>query len=167
MEQKHNDKNRFIESYDKYAEAIFRYCLFRVFDREKAKELMQETFTKTWIYLEKGSDIKNMRAFLYKVAHNLCVNEIMRNKPFSLDEMMEKVDFNPVDTNTRAPEDNSEISLLLEKMDLLGKEERELLTMRYIDDLAISEIAELLHMIPNTISVKIRRAEDSLRKQYK
>ncbi|MBI2631332.1 sigma-70 family RNA polymerase sigma factor [Candidatus Nomurabacteria bacterium] len=167
MKQGHNDKNKFIESYDLYAEAIFRYCLFKVFDRERAKELMQETFTKTWEYLEKGKEVENLRAFLYKVAHNLCVNEIIRPKSFSLDEMSEKVNFNPEDKNSRSPENETDISLLIEKMKMLQPQEKEILTMRYIDDLAVAEIAELLGMIPNSVSVKIRRAEESLRKLYK
>lgn len=167
MEQNYHNKNTFIEVYDKYADAIFRYCSFRVFDRERSRELMQECFTKTWEYMEKGNEIENMRAFLYKVAHNLCVNEAIHPKPYSLDEMNEKIDFDPKDQNTRSPESDAEISLLLEKMQLLSKEERELLTMRYIDDLAVSDIANLREMIPNTVSVKIKRAEDALRKLYK
>jgi|SRR3989344_888814 len=167
MEQGYNDKNKFIESYDAYGEAIFRYCLFRVFDRERAKDLMQETFTRTWEYLEKGKEVENMRAFLYKVAHNLCVNEFIRPKAYSLDEMKEKIDFDPKDDKTVSLERDAEVVLLVEKMRLLSKDERDLLTMRYVDDLAVSEIAQLLDMIPNTVSVKIRRAEESLKKLYK
>jgi RNA polymerase sigma factor (sigma-70 family) len=167
MEQNEDDKNKFIESYDKYAEAIFRYCLFRAYDRERARELMQETFTRTWEYLEKGNRVENLKAFLYRVAHNLCVNEFAHPKSFSLDEMKENVDFDPKDDKSRSLEHNAEIVLLLDKMKLLLPKERELLTLRYIDDLAVSEIAELLNMIPNTVTVKIRRAEESLRKLYK
>src|SRR3990167_10701685 len=139
MELDNNDKNIFIENYDKYADAIFRYCAFRIFDRERAKELMQETFTKTWEYLEKDNEIENTRAFLYKVAHNLCVNEIIRPKAFSLDEMKEKTDFDPADKEARKPGTNVEISLLLKKMETLSPKDREILKLRYIDDLAVSD----------------------------
>ncbi len=165
MENKNqNRKIVFIESYDKYADAIFRYCFFRVFDRERSKELMQETFTKTWEYLEKGNEIENIRAFLYKVAHNLCVNDLIRPKIYSLDEMREKIDFDPRDQNTISPENQAEVSLLFRNLQMLSKEEREILTMRYIDDLSVREIAELLQMIPNTVTVKIKRAVESLKK---
>src|SRR3989344_971677 len=166
MKEKHKKKDRFIESYDKYANDIFRYCTYRVFDRERAKELMQETFTKTWKYLEKDNEIENTRAFLYKVAHNLCVNEIIRPKAFSLDEMKEKTDFDPADKEARKPGTNVEISLLLKKMETLSPKDREILKLRYIDDLAVSDIAKILNMIPNTVSVKIRRAEEFLKVLY-
>ena len=165
MEQD-NEKDIFIENYDKYADAIFRYCAFRIYDRERAKELMQETFTKTWEYLKKGNKVENMKAFLYKVAHNLCVNEIIRPKSFSLDEMSDKINFDPEDTKNRSAENEADISLLAKKMEMLQPKEKEILTMRYIDDLAVSEIAELLDMIPNSVSVKIRRAEEALKKLY-
>src|SRR3989344_8561631 len=128
MELDNNDKDIFIENYDKYADAIFRYCAFRIYDRERAKELMQETFTKTWEYLKKGNKVENMKAFLYKVAHNLCVNEIIRPKSFSLDEMREKVDFNPEDKKARSLESETDISLLIQKMKMLQPQEKEILT---------------------------------------
>jgi len=168
MEQAQNNKEIFIKAYDEYSDAIFRYCLFRVFDREKAKELMQETFTKTWEFIIKGGeDIENIRAFLYRVAHNVCVNEVMRNKEYSLDEMSEKIGFDPEDEITRSPESEVEISILIGKMHKLKSGERDLLIMRYINDLKVSEIAKILNKPPNTISVKISRAEESLKRFYK
>lgn len=156
----------FIEAYDEHADAIFRYCLFRVYDREKAKELMQETFTKTWEYIIKDNQIINIRAFLYKVAHNICVNEVMRNKAYSLDEMMESTGFDPEEDKIASPSDKAELRILFEKLHELPIEERELLTLRYIDDLKVNEIAKFLNKLPNTISVKISRAENSLKKLY-
>ncbi len=167
MESNYFNNDIFIENYDKYADAIFRYCSYRVFDRERARELMQETFTKTWEYMEKGNQIENLRAFLYKVAHNLCVNEVIHPKPYSLDEMNEKVDFDPKDENMAPIEREAEISLLNQKMQMLKPEENEILTMRYINDLAVSEIADILQMLPNTVSIKIQRAEEALKKLYK
>jgi RNA polymerase sigma-70 factor, ECF subfamily len=168
MKQIQRKKEIFIKAYDEYSDTIFRYCLFHIFDREKAKDLMQETFTKTWEYIIKDEkEIENIRAFLYRVAHNLCVNEIVRSKAYSLDEMMEKIGFDPQDSIVPSQEDDTEISLLINKMQRLNANERDLLTMRYINDLKVSEIAEILNSIPNTISVKISRAEKSLKKIYK
>lgn len=162
-----NKKRIFIESYDTYADAIFRYCSFRIYDRERAKEIMQETFTKTWEYMEKGQEIDNIKSFLYKVAHNLCVNEARyRKKSFSLDEMKENTNFDQEDEINKSPNDQAEISLLISRLNLLKEEERDLLVMRYVNDLAVSEIAKILQMLPNTVTVKIKRAEESLKKIY-
>ena len=61
----------FADAYDAYADAIFRHCAFRCFNRERARELMQETFIKAWDFLVSGKDIDNVQAFLYKTANNL------------------------------------------------------------------------------------------------
>jgi RNA polymerase sigma-70 factor (ECF subfamily) len=63
-------QKEFEKAYDLYADAIFRHCYLRVSDRELAKDLMQETFMKTWEYLASGKDIDDVRPFLYRTALN-------------------------------------------------------------------------------------------------
>lgn len=159
------DEAAFIAAYDAYAEPLFRYCYFRVYDRERARELMQETFTKAWDHLQKGRVIENMRPFLYAVAHNVCVNETVRAKAFSLDEMNERAGFDPEDAEAPSPERNAEFSLLMDRLADMRDGDRELLTLRYVNGLAVSEIAEALGEAPNTVSVRLRRALDRLREK--
>lgn len=158
------DENAFIAAYDEYAEPIFRYCYFKVYDRDRAKDLMQETFTRTWEYLRKGKHIDDLRAFLYRTAHNVCVNEAVRKKAFSLDEMREATGFDPR-TEERSPEADAEVALLLGRLQELREQDRELLTLRYLNGLDVKEIAAALGEAPNTVSVRIRRALDELRRQ--
>lgn len=166
MEANFNQKESFISAYDQYSQAIFRYCLFRVFDRERAKELMQECFMNTWEYMAEGREVVNLKAFLYKVAHNLCVNEVIKRRPYSLDQMKETAGFDLKDDKSRTPEEDMELGILLKNIKMLNSGERDILTMRYVDDLKVSEIAEILDALPNTISVRISRAEASLKKKY-
>ena len=159
------DEQAFIAAYDEYAEAIFRYCYFRIYDRERARELMQETFTKAWEYLQKGNEIENLRAFLYKVAHNVCVNEAIRSKPYSLEEMQEKIGYDPADEDMSSPERDAETALLMTRLGELRPKDREVLTLRYLNGLPVTEIAEASGEAPNTVTVRIRRALDELRKK--
>lgn len=159
------DETAFIAAYDAYAEPIFRYCYFRVYDRERARELMQETFTKAWDYLQRGRPIESLRPFLYAVAHNVCVNEAMRAKPYSLDEMREYAGFDPEDADAVSPERDAEFALLMDRLGQMRDDERELLTLRYMNGLGVSEIAEALGEAPNTVSVRLRRALDRLREK--
>jgi len=79
-EQSPSLEEDFATAYDLYADAIFRHCYFRVNDREKAVDLMQETFMKTWEYLASGKKVTNLRAFLYRSANNLIVDQARRAK---------------------------------------------------------------------------------------
>jgi RNA polymerase sigma-70 factor, ECF subfamily len=158
------DENAFVRAYDEYADPIFRYCLFRLRDRDRAQDVLQETFTKTWDYVRSGKHIDELRPFLYTVAHNLCVNEIARRKPLSLDGLQEDGGFDP-ESAEQSPEQEAEARLLLSKMEELRDSDQELLTLRYLSGLEVQEIAQLLRIPPNTASVRIRRALDALREK--
>jgi len=152
--------------YDEYADAIFRHCLFRTSDRERARELTQETFMRTWEYVARGNEIHNARAFLYKVASNLVTNEVARRrKHISLEVLRETYGFDvpdPVDSIPGAAVDGG---LLIAKLSELKESHRIVLTYRYVDNLSVSEIATLLGKSQNTVSVRIHRALKELKKR--
>ena len=74
----------FFEAYEAYADAIFRHCYFRLNDRELAKDMMQEAFTRTWEYVQNGNNPTNIRAFIYRVASNLIIDHYRKKKSYSL-----------------------------------------------------------------------------------
>src|SRR3989338_7418802 len=67
-------EEQFIDLYREYAPKLFKYCYFRVHSKEGAEDLAAKVFTKTWDYLVAGNQIDNMRAFIYRSAHNLIVD---------------------------------------------------------------------------------------------
>ena len=90
-------EEEFSAAYESYSDALFRHCYFRLYDREKSKDIVQEAFIKTWEYASKGTEIENTRAFLYKVLNNLIVDEIRRKKALSLEILLEG-GFQPIDS---------------------------------------------------------------------
>lgn len=154
----------FIDAYDTLADPIFRFCLFYVRDRERARDLMQETFTRTWSYLVTGKTIKSMRPFLYKTARNLCMNEVSRKAPASLEEMHDAYGFEPASAED-SPVEQAERAQLLSAVAALDPDIREVITLRYIEGMAVHEIAETLGIRPNAASVRIHRAIRTLREK--
>ena len=82
-------EKKYLEAYEKFADGIFRHTYLRLGDREKAKDLTQETFLKVWQYLIGCKSVVNFKAFLYKVASNLIIDETRKKKTDSLDKMQE------------------------------------------------------------------------------
>lgn len=155
----------FLRAYDDYADAIFRHCYFRLYDRERARELMQETFARTWRYLVDGGQIDHLRAFLYRTARNLIIDEQRRRTNVSLDEFLEKgIDLAPV--SGKILEVAADAHRLLDVIHQLPKEYKEVLLLRYVDGLAPREIAHLTGESANVISVRIHRARRRLRQQF-
>ncbi|KKT41949.1 MAG: RNA polymerase sigma factor SigX [Candidatus Giovannonibacteria bacterium GW2011_GWA2_44_13b] len=149
----------FIKSYDAYADALFRHCYFRLYDRELAKDLVQSTYMKVWEYIASGKEVKNMRAFLYKVAHNMIIDEFRKNKgpTLSIDELKEK-GIEPQDGLFEKLKSGAEVKNLLDIFNKLEPAHREVVIMRYVDELTPKEIAAITGESENVISVRLHRA---------
>jgi RNA polymerase sigma-70 factor, ECF subfamily len=157
------DERKFLKAYDKYADAIFRHCYFRMYnDRELAEDIMQHTFMKTWEYISKGNDIENIRAFLYRVAHNLIVDRARKKSALSLDALMDE-GFNPPNDEHEHVLQIAEVGLLKTTLAKLDPSERDIIVMRYIDDLSVKEIAKTTGETENAISVRLSRCTRKIR----
>src|SRR3989338_7817957 len=80
----------FKNAYQQYVDAIYRHCYFRVYNQDLAEDLTQETFIKTWKYIADGKEIKNIKAFLYKVALNLIIDNSRKKTTLVFDDIKEK-----------------------------------------------------------------------------
>lgn len=157
--------DRFLQSYDELSDAIFRHCYYRCFDREKAQELMQECFMRTWERLAAGDEIHNLRAFLYRVATNLVIDSSRRKTSDSLEVLVETQGFEAPDPATGRIEQAAEASLIVSMLDRLDPKYREAVTLRYVDGLTPREIAEIIGESENVVSVRIHRGLALLRKE--
>lgn len=120
----------FEEQYDK----IYRYCYFKLSDQQMAEDITQETFLRfleNSNYCERGQKIR----YLYTIAHNLCVDiyrgrqtEALEDKHFIEDKEDEIL------TNITVKEAVSQ----------LAKEEQELLFLRYVNEVPVSDICSIL-----------------------
>lgn len=154
----------YIKVYRKHSDAIFKHCYFRVFDRERALELMQETFVRTWDYLVQGKKVDNTKAFLYRTANNLIIDESRKKKEQSLEQMQEK-GFDACDEkNLEQLENDVELSKLKDLISKIDEKHRQVIVMRYINDLSPKMIAKVLGEKQNVVSVRIYRAVEKLKK---
>ncbi len=162
-----NTEESFIKIYDEYSPKIFKYCLFRVSSKEEAEDLASQTFLKAWDYTSTGKEIDNFQAFLYQIAHNLVVDHYRKgrsSKEISIDnpdnpiDIPENVEF--VDTL------DQELALrdVRQKLDELPDNYKEIITLRYVNDLSIKEIAQAMSITENNASVILHRATEKLKK---
>ena len=154
----------FMKCYEENSDALFRYCYFQVSNREVATDLLQDTFTKTWVYLKDGKEVDNLRAFLYKVAKNLIIDYRRKKKSYSLDAITDTgVEFRGEKDESEEAMQNSDKDFVLGKLEELDPDDREILSMRYINEMSIKEIADTLDMTANNVSVKIHRAVEKMK----
>lgn len=151
--------------YDTHADAIWRHLYHRLRDNERAKELMQEVFLKTWQYVMLDKKIEHEKAFLYRIAKNLFINEIRTKKLQTSLDSLEEEGFEIKDENdmTTAHAEHTE---LMERLGLIKDSYRAVLVMRYIDDLPVKEIATILDENETNISMRIKRGIEALKQTY-
>lgn len=153
----------FLEHYAANADGIFRFCYFKTSDREVSLEITQEVFTKTWDYLGSGNTIENFKAFLYRTARNTVIDYHRKKKNQSLDHLLEE-GFDIPDTTTPKPQDVIDAKGILALLETLDEKYREVLTLRYVQDLSIKEIALSINETENAVSVRIHRGLNQLQK---
>lgn len=144
-------------AYEDYADAIFRHCYLRVSNRDVGKDLMQDTFIRAYQYVKKGAEVENLRALLYKIANNLIIDYFRKAKEASLDALQE-AGFDPAGSDGKDFGKAIDEETIVKTLAKLRPEDRELIVMRYIDDLKPRDIALILDLPANTVSVRIHRA---------
>jgi len=166
------DKEKsYLEAYEKHSDALFRHAMFRVSNREKALDLVQDTFLKTWDYLLGGGEVDQYKAFLYRILNNLIIDEYRKKKSSSLDEILEndtgEMESKLSSGSARELEEEIDAEDALEKIRAripeLPDTYREVITLRYIDGFTPKEIATMIGISENVVSVRIHRGTHKLR----
>lgn len=157
----------FDKLYDDFAEMVFRYFSMRLSDRERALDLMQETFVRVWnAYYRQGKEVAYEKALVFRVAHNLLVNAYERDKKdISLDAMAEAGAEIGDHAHVRML-DEVEHARAVDMFSQLAPPYREILFLRYVEDLSIKEIAEITEENENAVSVRIHRGLKQLKELY-
>ncbi len=153
----------FLEAFDTYADALYRHCYFRVSDHERARDLVSDTFTRTWDYLVKGNTVDDFRPFLYRTLNHLIIDEYRKRKTESLDALLgeQEVPEGAFEELVVGGREELERSLDADRVPALLAQMpdsyRRVVVMRYVDGLMPAEIAELLGESVNRVSVRIHR----------
>lgn len=155
-------EKQFLELYERYIDPMFKHCWFRISDHDKAKDTTQTVFEKTWEFLVRGGDIANPKAFLYRIANNLIIDTYRKKKEDSLDTLMES-GFDVASDDHENVFKNLAHQEIVKLLDTLPLSYRDVLVMRYIDDLTLSEIAGIANETENLIAVRIYRGIKKLR----
>ncbi len=162
--EKKNLKITLEKAYEEFADAIFRYCYFHTSSREKALDITQDTFIKTLEYLSGGKDIDNLRPFLYRVARNLIIDERRKKKAESLDTMRENgFELSSEESEITIREKVFEAKMALETIEELGEKYKEVIILRFVEDMSVKDMAKILGKSENTVSVRIHRAVEKLK----
>lgn len=147
--------NEFEEVYLKYSDKIYRYIYLSTLDPYLSEDITSETFLRVW---KSWKRIKHdfIQAFLYKTAKNILIDYYRKHKngkKVSLEEIVEKGIEPSYDEDLIGKLNKDEnIKKINDALKLLPENLREVVILRFINDLSAKEAAEIL----NTTEVNIR-----------
>lgn len=167
-------KKLFNKEFKDIQQKLLRHVGFRVFNPAIANEIVQETFMKMWKYIKSGKKIDKPKALLYTMAVNSVIDyhrKRKRRQSGSL-EKMEEAGWQIKDPDAeKNVEDDIEFMMLSEELakalEKLNPNDKHLIALRYRDQLMPKEIAKKINISPNTVSVRLNRAINRLRKIIK
>lgn len=152
-----------------YFPQIVRFVYRRV-PSEEAEDLAAEVFARAWKYLVEKQRITHMRGLLHKIARNLIV-EFYRTRSNSaalavteVQLEIEGLDSAEKKSITEEFEQKELVAQVQMFLPRIKAEYKEILTLRFIDELEIYEIAEALEISQVNVRVTIHRAVKALRK---
>jgi len=158
------DVDSFGKIYDLYIDKIYRFIFFKVKSAEEAQDLTSEVFLKAWQYLSgpAGKTISNINAFLYKLARNSVIDFYRRQKNnVELNEAIEVEDKNMA--VPEAVDIKNEWQNLMSSLNQLKDEYREVLLLRYTEELSVEEISKVIDKTNGATRVILHRAMIALK----
>ncbi len=165
------DREAFIEAYDLYVDQIYRFIYFKVSSSDEAHDLTSAVFLKTWNYIQTNSlkDVNTLRALIYKIARTSVIDHYRKNYQVdSIDDKERKIDIPDSRQDIlRQVEISSDLEIIEKKLRELKYEYREVIILRFIDELTIKEIAEIVDKTKTNTRVLLHRATKSLKELMK
>ena len=156
----------------RYQDKLYSYINFVVRNRDLSDDIFQETFVKAIVTLQKGNYTSTGKfgAWLTRIAHNLIIDYFRQDK----NENTVSNDAQEYDllNNANLSESNIEDSMINEQtlvdvrrlVDALPDNQREVVFMRYYQDLSFKEIADITGVSINTALGRMRYALINIRK---
>ena len=159
------EEKEFLAAYDEHSASLFRFLTMKIADREVARDLTQETFTRAWDFRQSGGAIREWKPFLFRTAYNLVVDVYRKKRAVSLDHLIDDQGFAVSDDSAdeKRTVATAEMSRVRKGIDQLDETYRDIILLRYTEDLPPKEIARITGLSENVVSVRIHRGIEKLK----
>ena len=156
------DKQALMELYERHSPEIFRYACRMLDDKDLAEDCVADTFLRLLIAVHGGILTENIRAYLYRIAHNWIIDHYRRRPPLQV-SLEENFHTNP---------EGDPAHLLAQKMDRqriryallrLPAEQRQVIELRFMENWSHNEVAVAVGKTVEATRALQYRAVEALR----
>lgn len=162
---KNGDKIAFGHLYQKYFQKIYRYCKINLYDDELAKDICQESFVRAY---KKLKDFKidgqwSIQAFLFAIARNLIIDFTRKKKNFNIDNFENLESSENLYDEFEKSQNIKKVKNILSK---LKEEEKQIVILRYFEELPSQEVAKILKINDGALRVRTFRLMQKMKDLY-
>jgi RNA polymerase sigma factor (sigma-70 family) len=167
------DDNAFESLVQRYSGPLFNFICRFLGDYDQASDILQQVFVQLYVSLPGLHTDKPLKAWLFQVARNRCLDELRRHHAIHFSELEAGTDedeLSPLATmpdTDPLPEDVTEYhdlqACLQKAIDTLPPKFRSVVLLRYASQLSFSEIGQSLSMPEATAKTYFQRAKPLLR----
>lgn len=155
--------------YSDYFIPIYKYVYYRIRDKEIAMDLVQTVFLKAFIkreFIRKEDALK----YLYTIARNQLIDYLRKKHPLSLDTFesffLERIPDESIENPEIQMSHIDEKNFIQKMLTSLSESQREIITLRYLQELDYSEIAEITGKSEVSVRKTVSRALKILQDYY-
>lgn len=162
-------EEKIAQLFESLREGVYRYVMTIVKSSAIAEEVTQDTFIKLYAYTRGGGHVNHYRAWVYRTAHNLALNESTRKRVTSSDavdwEWLSRARPDPAPNPEERALQQEKYTRLCSVLNELPGQQRQCILLR-AEGFGYSEIAEILAVSKSTVGESLRRAMKKLKAKY-
>ncbi|KMJ56936.1 RNA polymerase sigma factor SigW [Bacillus sp. LL01] len=173
---KKGDQDAFAEIVELFKDKIYQLVYRMIGNSHEAEDIAQEAFIRAYININSFDVNRKFSTWLYRIATNLTIDRIRKKKPdYYLDAEVAGTEgltmYSQVAADIALPEEE------VETMELQGEIQHQILklpdkyrtviVLKYIDELSLIEISEILEIPVGTVKTRIHRGREALRQQLR
>ncbi|MTD31234.1 RNA polymerase sigma factor SigW [Planomicrobium sp. YIM 101495] len=168
------DKESYAEIVELYQHQLYQICYRMLGNKHEAEDIAQEAFTRAYVNLHTFDQNRKFSTWLFRIATNLCIDRIRKKKPSHyLDQEVrgtESLDmYSQIANDNPLPEEELMQMEVQERVQYeisrLPDKYRAAIVLKYIEELPLAEISEILDLPLGTVKTRIHRGREALRKQ--
>lgn len=168
------DQNAFADIVSLYQHKLYQVCYRMLGNKQESEDIAQEAFVRAYMNLHTFDQKRKFSTWLYRIATNLCIDRIRKKKPdYYLDAEVNGTEgldmYSQLAVDDQLPEEKLVQMELQERIQYeigrLPDKYRSVIVLKYIEELSLQEISEILDMPLGTVKTRIHRGREALRKQ--
>lgn len=168
------DRRAFNELVDMYKDKIFHLAYRMLHNVQEAEDVVQETFLRVYTNLNRFDEAQKFSTWIYRIGTNLCIDRLRKRKAaYSLDAEVNDSEgsdwYSMLASSDRTPEGELLLSETQDQVrkaiDSLPEKYKSVVVLRYLHDMSLQEISDVLDMPVTTVKTRVHRGREFLRER--